>query len=99
MRYQRVHIQALAYAVPPVEVSTRELEQRLAPLFRRIGVPDGVVQALTGVSSRRFWPDGRSQAEGASEVARRLVEEHGVPPGGIQALVSTSVSKDFLEPP
>jgi 3-oxoacyl-[acyl-carrier-protein] synthase-3 len=99
MRYERVHLQAIEYLVPPVEVTTASLERSLSPLFRRIGVPSGVIQALTGVASRRFWAEGTSPADGASQVARQLVERHGMPACGIQALVSTSVSKDFLEPP
>lgn len=99
MRYEQVHLEAIEVALPPVELTTADLERRLAPLFRRIGVPTGVVQALTGVGARRFWPEGTPASEGATAAARRVIERHGLPPCGVQALVSTSVSKDFLEPP
>ncbi|HHO51848.1 MAG TPA: 3-oxoacyl-ACP synthase III [Deltaproteobacteria bacterium] len=99
MRYERVHIQALSYVLPPIEITTASLERMLGPLFRRIGVPDGVLEALTGVEARRFWPEGRLTSQGSAQVARELIEQHGVPPCGIQALVSTSVCKDYLEPP
>jgi 3-oxoacyl-[acyl-carrier-protein] synthase III len=99
MRFQRVHIQAIDYALPPIEVTTASLEERLSPLFRRIGVPTGVIEALTGVGARRFWPDGTMVFDSASQVARQLLERHPPPACGVQALVSTSVCKDYLEPP
>ncbi|MEZ4237470.1 MAG: 3-oxoacyl-ACP synthase III [Myxococcota bacterium] len=99
MRYQRVHVQAVESLLPPVEVSTASLEARLSPLFRRIGVPSGVIEALTGVGARRFWPEGETIFEHASAVSRRLLEANPPPPCGVQALVSTSVCKDYLEPP
>lgn len=99
MRYERVHIQAIEYALPPIEVTTASLEKMLGPLFRRIGVPDGVLQSLTGVGARRFWPEGVLTSDSAGRVARTLMDRHGVPPCGIQAVVSTSVGKDYLEPP
>ncbi len=99
MRYERVHIQALHYTLPPIEITTASLERMLGPLFRRIGVPDGVLGALTGVKSRRFWPENKLTYQGSATVARELIEQHGLPPCGVQALVSTSVCKDYLEPP
>ena len=99
MRYQRVHIQALEVLTPPLVMTTAEIEGRLAPLYKRIGIPSGVIQSLTGVQARRFWADGQLPSEAAAEVARRTLDKHGVPRSGLEALVSTSVSKDFLEPP
>ncbi len=99
MRYQRVHIQALEFLMPPVVVRTADIEEQLRPLYQRIGIPSGVIQSLTGVAARRYWAPGRLSSEAAAEVTRLLVARHGVPASGVQALVSTSVSKDYLEPP
>jgi acyl-CoA:acyl-CoA alkyltransferase len=99
MRYERVHIQAIEYVLPPVEVATSALEASLEPLYKRIGVPTAVLQALTGVGARRFWPEGTTASDAATEAARRLIATHGAPACGVQAVVSTSVYKDYLEPP
>ncbi len=99
MRYQRVHIQALEALVPPVVVRTTDIEEQLRPLYQRIGIPSGVIQSLTGVAARRYWAPGRMPSEAAAEVARLLIARHGAPGPGVQALVSTSVCKDYLEPP
>ena len=99
MRYERVYIEAIEMLLPSVEVTTTSLERMLGPLVRRIGLKDGVLEALTGVRARRFWSEGRRPSEAAAAVARNVVEKHGLPACGVQALVSTSVCKDYLEPP
>jgi len=99
MRYQHVYIEALETLHPPVEVTTASLEKMLGPLVRRIGLKPGVIEALTGVRARRLWNDGINPSDAAGQVARQLVERHPPPPCGIQAVVSTSVSKDYIEPP
>jgi 3-oxoacyl-[acyl-carrier-protein] synthase III len=99
VRYRHVHVQALEAVLPPVELTTAELEQQLSPLYKRIGLPSKVLESLTGVASRRFWGVGQSHMDGAVLASRQLIERHGVPACGIQAVVSTSVCKDFLEPP
>ncbi|MCB9688209.1 MAG: 3-oxoacyl-ACP synthase III [Alphaproteobacteria bacterium] len=99
MRFQRVVVQALETLVPPVEVTTADLERALSPLYKRIGIPDKVLETLTGVRARRFWPEGMSHADAATQVARRLIDRHGLPSCGLGAVVSTSVCKDFIEPP
>lgn len=99
MRYDRVHIQAIEVVEPPVELSTAALERSLAPLYTRIGVPTGVVESLTGVVARRFWGDSEPATAAASRVVRQLLDKAGMPPDRVGAIVSTSVSKEFLEPP
>ncbi|MEQ1568049.1 MAG: 3-oxoacyl-ACP synthase III [Myxococcota bacterium] len=99
MRYERVHLQAIEVLIPPIEVTTASIEEALGPLYRRIGVSGGTLGALTGVAARRFWPEGTMLAETATQAARTLLARHPPPSCGVQALVSTSVGKDFLEPP
>jgi len=99
MRYRRVYIRGLAVVEPPVEVPTRTLEKMLGPLYRRIGLSEGLLEGLTGVRSRRFWPEASGASDGASQAARAVLAAEGVEAGDLDVLVSTSVSKDFLEPP
>ena len=99
MRYERVFIEAVEVVVPPVEVATRSVERMLGPLYRRLGLAEGTLEGLTGVASRRFWPEASTSADGAAQAARRLLRRVGVDATELEALVSTSVSKDFLEPP
>lgn len=99
MRYERVHIQAIEVLRPPVQVTTAEIERSLAPLYRRLGVSDGTLVGLTGVGARQFWPEGTTPSVAAAEAARLLLARNPPPACGVQALVSTSVCKDYIEPP
>lgn len=99
MRYERVFIEAVEVVVPPVEVTTKSLERMLGPLYRRLGLTEGTLEGLTGVGARRFWPESSTSADGAAQAARRLLARTGFAASEVEALVSTSVSKDFLEPP
>ena len=47
VEYQHVCIEAVSYVVPETEVTTADLEQRLAPLYRRLGMAPGYLEAIT----------------------------------------------------
>ncbi|MFT4626317.1 MAG: 3-oxoacyl-[acyl-carrier-protein] synthase III [Myxococcota bacterium] len=99
MRYERVHIQAIEYVAPTIEVTTESLERMLGPLYRRLGLSQGLLEALTGVRARRFWPEGTKAHDAGAQAARRVLDRHGVSADRIETVVSTSVCKDYLEPP
>jgi 3-oxoacyl-[acyl-carrier-protein] synthase-3 len=98
MRYQRVYVEAVEYAVPDAEVTTAALERMLGVLYKRVGASPGVIEALTGVRARRFWPEGVQPSDGAALAGRALLDKLGPRPYPIGALLSTSVCKDYLEP-
>ena len=99
MRYRHVYVQSFEVLVPPIELSTAMLERSLAPLYRRIGIPERVLESLTGVNARRLWAESTTPSQAAVEVCRRLLDKQDLPRERVGALVSTSVSKEFLEPP
>ena len=101
--YEHVHIEALAVEVPPHRVTSRALEDELGPTYRRLGIPAGCIETLVGIQARRFWDEGTTIADAASRVAHAALAQAS--PGGGPGLaartglvVSTSVSKDFIEP-
>ncbi|MGL4421989.1 MAG: 3-oxoacyl-ACP synthase III, partial [Gemmataceae bacterium] len=55
MKYSRVHIEAIGYELPPVVVSTAELEAQLKPLYDAHRLPTGQLELLTGITERRWW--------------------------------------------
>ena len=61
----------------------------LGPLVRRIGLKEGVLEALTGVRARRFWSEGTRPSEAAATVVRQLLDRRPIPACGVQAMVST----------
>ena len=53
MRFTRARIEAFGYELAPVVVSSAELEERLAPLYAKLRIPEGQLEALTGVQKQR----------------------------------------------
>ena len=58
MRYSRVYIDALGYELPPVVVTSQELEVRLKRVYEILHLPEGQLEALTGIAERRWWDPG-----------------------------------------
>ena len=58
MIYSRVYIDAIGYELPPVVVTSAELETRLGPVYEALHIPAGQLEALTGIVERRWWDPG-----------------------------------------
>jgi len=98
MRFDDVVIVGVGHAQAPVRVSSTELEAPLADTLQRLGMPAGMLEGLTGVRARRFWEPGFRPSAAATLAAQRVLDETGVNGDRIGVLVSTSVSRDYVEP-
>ncbi|HWL94408.1 MAG TPA: 3-oxoacyl-ACP synthase III [Phycisphaerae bacterium] len=98
MRYQNVVIEAIGYELPPNVVTSRALEDRLAPLYRQLRIQPGQLEAWTGVRERRYWPEGTTMAEGASRAGRKARATSRISPEDIGILIYAGVCRDLLEP-
>ena len=98
MKFNETVIDALGYALPPHVVSSQELEERLAPLYHKLHVKPGQLEALTGIAERRYWDPGYKMADGAIAAGRSALETAAVAPADIGMLVYAGVCRDNLEP-
>ncbi|MBX3395380.1 MAG: 3-oxoacyl-ACP synthase III [Phycisphaerae bacterium] len=98
MKYERVHIESIGYELPPCVVTSRALEDRLAPLYRELRIQPGQLEAWTGVRERRYWNSGMSVAEGATRAGRRALAASRVAAEDIGVVVYAGVCRDLLEP-
>lgn len=98
MRWDRVHIDALGYELAPAVVTSAELEDRLAPLYRSLRIQPGQLEAMTGIAERRFWESGDSLSRGAAAAARAALERSHVPPSELGVLVYAGVCREEFEP-
>ena len=55
MLYQNVCLESFGYTLPEEIVTSTELEQRLEPVYRRLRLPEGRLELITGIRERRFW--------------------------------------------
>jgi 3-oxoacyl-[acyl-carrier-protein] synthase-3 len=98
MRYQNVSIASLGYELAPVVVTSEELEQRLEPVYRRLHLQKGQLEALTGIRERRYWDPGMRMHEGAAAAGRKALASAGVEPDSVGMLIYGGVCRDHLEP-
>jgi 3-oxoacyl-[acyl-carrier-protein] synthase III len=98
MRYRRVCLYPPAYEAPPHVVTSETLEKRLAPLYRRLKLPEGRLELMSGIRQRRFWDNGTRPSDGAAIAGRKALALAGIDPADIGCLIFTSVSRDMLEP-
>jgi 3-oxoacyl-[acyl-carrier-protein] synthase-3 len=98
MQYQNVCLEAIACTLPEEIVTSEEIEARLDPLYRRLRLPEGRLELMTGIVERRFWPPGMLPSEKSVETAEKAIRIAGIEKRHVGALVHGSVCRDFLEP-
>ena len=98
MRYSRVYIDSIGYELAPVVVSSAELEARLKGLYDALRIPEGQLEALTGIVERRWWEEGYPLSEGALAAARHALASSAVPSGEIDVLIYAGVCRELFEP-
>lgn len=98
MRYTRVRLRAFGYHLPPNEVSSDEIEERLAPLYERLRLPQGRLRLMSGIDRRRFWEPGTRPSAAAARAGQKAMTAAGVGPDDIDCLIFSSVCRDMMEP-
>ncbi len=98
MRFEQTSIVGVAHVDAPHRIATDELEAPLATTYARLGMPQRLIEPLTGVRARRWWDRDTKPSDGAALAGRKVLDESGVDPRRIGVLVNTSVCRDWVEP-
>jgi len=98
MHYQNVCLEAFGYTLPEEIVSSDEIERRLEPLYRRLRLPEGRLELMSGIRERRFWAPGVLPSEKSIASGERAIRAAGIDREHIGALIHGSVCRDYLEP-
>ena len=98
VKFAGVAVVGLARDEAPEMVSSEEIEERLAPVYRRLKLPRGLLAALTGILRRRLYPPDCKPSQAAAWAAERLLDRVGFDRRRIDLLYSTSVGRDHIEP-
>ncbi|MEO0531874.1 MAG: 3-oxoacyl-ACP synthase III [Planctomycetota bacterium] len=98
MRFEHVCIEAISHTLPDEIVTSAELEERLAPLYGRLRLPEGRLELMSGIRERRFFPPGTGPGDISVVTAERAVEASGLPRDAFGACLHGSVCRDCLEP-
>jgi len=97
-KYKRVYLTALGYELGPQVVTSAELEERLAPVYKRLSIQPGQLEAWTGIAERRWWhPDARLSA-GATAAARKALARGSVKAADLGVVIYAGVCRENFEP-
>jgi 3-oxoacyl-[acyl-carrier-protein] synthase-3 len=98
MKYSRVRLAAAECFLPEKIVTSAQIEERLKPVYVKLGLPAGRLELMTGIKERRFWDDGMRPSLAAIGAGEKAIAASGVPRDKLGALFHASVCRDFLEP-
>ncbi|MFU8832370.1 MAG: 3-oxoacyl-ACP synthase III [Wenzhouxiangella sp.] len=98
MLFDNVVIKSVAHIEPPNLITSEEVGEQLAPVFKRLRVPGNPLIDLAGIMERRFWDAGMMPSDGATLAAQKALADADIDPKRVGILINTSVSRDFLEP-
>jgi 3-oxoacyl-[acyl-carrier-protein] synthase-3 len=98
MKYSRVFLEAIGYELAPVVVSSAELEAQLQPLYEALRVPEGQLEALTGIVERRWWEPDYPLSDGALAAARKALAAAQMEARQLDVVIYGGVCREHFEP-
>jgi 3-oxoacyl-[acyl-carrier-protein] synthase III len=98
MRFQNVSISGLAAVDAPHRITSAAIGDRLAPTLQRFNLRPNLLEELTGIVARRFWPEGFQPSDAAALAGEQALVNSGVPREKLGLIINTSVCKDYIEP-
>lgn len=97
-KFSSVRIDSAAVHLPTREVTSASLEERIAPLYQRLGVPFGTLERLSGVRSRFLWDAEVMPSQVATVAAEKALAKMSFPREELGTLFNCSVARDYFEP-
>jgi 3-oxoacyl-[acyl-carrier-protein] synthase III len=97
-KYQRVFLTALGYELGTEVVTSDELEERLLPVYQRLNLQPGQLEAWTGIAERRWWQKDVRLSAGAATAARKALAKSTVTAADLDVLIYAGVCRENFEP-
>lgn len=98
MKFANVVIESIAVALPDEVLSSADIEQRLAPLYERLKLPEGRLELMTGIKERRVWPAGTRPSDASAAAGKAVLAKSRFKPEQMEFFAHCAVSRDMLEP-
>ncbi|MDZ5078370.1 3-oxoacyl-ACP synthase III [Nesterenkonia sp. HG001] len=89
---------SVAEVQAPVPLTSRDLDRRLADALKRLKLPQGLLQRVAGVKTRRNWERAGDVRAGTVEAGRRALQAAAIDPADVSVMINTSVTREHLEP-
>ncbi len=98
MKYTRVFLDAIGYELAPYVITSSDLEERLRPVYKKLYIAEGQLEALTGIIERRWWEPGYRLSDGAIAAAQKALAKSSVTPENLDVMVYAGVCREGFEP-
>ncbi len=98
MRYKKSKIAGFGYELAPHIVLSEDLESRLAPVYQKLHLQAGQLEALTGIAERRYWDLDFKLSDGAIAAGKKAMDTANIPTDQIDMLIYGGVCRENLEP-
>lgn len=98
MLFKNVGIRSVCSEIPPNIVTSEEVEDRLSSVYKRLKLPEGRLELMSGINERRFWDKGTRPSDASALAGRRALNAANISSNDVDCLIHASVSRDFLEP-
>ncbi len=98
MRYTKTNIAGFGYELAPHIVLSEDLESRLDPVYQKLHLQVGQLEALTGIAERRFWDPDFKLSVGAIAAGKKALGATSIPPDQVEMLIYGGVCRENLEP-
>jgi len=96
--FTNVGIDSVVHVDAPVRLTSAAIVERLRPALTRLGMRDDLLEEVAGIRERRIWDEPTPVASAAAMAGRKALDGCGIEADRIGVLISTSVSRDYIEP-
>lgn len=98
MKFKHVAIESIGYALPDEIWTSADIESKLMPTYRRLGLPEGRLELMTGIRERRFWPRGTRPSDASALAGKAVLAKTRFKRSEVDLLIHAAVCRDRLEP-
>lgn len=98
MQFRHACLESIATVLPDEVWTSAQIEQRLAPLYERLRLPEGRLELMSGIRERRMWPAGTRPSAASVAAGRKLLGQTRFGRDQLQVLMHSAVCRDMLEP-
>lgn len=98
MKFNNLVIESFAYDLSDNIVTSVDIENRLAPLYEKLKLPEGRLELMTGIAARRQWALGTKPSDLSTAAAKKCLAKSKIKKEDVDLLIHASVCRDFLEP-
>ena len=98
MKFSRTVVERMAVELPDEVWTSDFLEEKLAPVYSRLKLPQGRLELMTGIRERRFWSCPVRPSEASALAGKKAMLAAGTRPEDIDLLIHAAVCRDRLEP-